>query len=42
MSDEGIAKLAMKAGLIESGIDQASAIESLRQRMAEYWEGRKK
>jgi hypothetical protein len=33
---------ALPNGLIESGIDQASAIESLRQRMAEYWEGRKK
>ena len=29
-------------GLIESGIDQASAIESLHQRMAEYWEVGKK
>ena len=33
---------ALPNGLIESGRDQASAIESLRQRMAEYWEGRKK
>ena len=29
-------------GLIASGTDQASAIESLRQMMSEYWEGRKK